>query len=82
MTPVQRRNELAEADESWSYEVFGKFGMDEEDNGYDDTRKVPLTELLKNVDTRHEPQSAAGLRQEHQEEGRRGQECDARGVGG
>ena len=51
MTPVQRRNELTEADESWSYELFGKFGTSEEDNGYDDTRKVLLAELLKNVDS-------------------------------
>ena len=30
--------------------LFGKFGTSEEDNGYDDTRKVLLAELLKNVD--------------------------------
>ena len=47
---VQRRNELQKKDELWSYEVYGKFGMTEEDNGYDDTRKVKLAELLKNVD--------------------------------
>ena len=48
--PVERRNELEKKDEIWSYEVYGKFGMTEEDNGYDDTRKVKLTELLKNLD--------------------------------
>ena len=47
---VQRRNELEKKDEHWSYEVYGKFGMTEDDNGYDDTRKVKLTELLKNKD--------------------------------
>ena len=47
---LQRRNELQKNDELWSYEVYGKFGMTEEDNGYDDTRKVKLAELLKNVD--------------------------------
>ena len=47
---VQRRNELEKKDELWSYEVHGKFGMTEDDNGYDDTRKVKLTELLKNLD--------------------------------
>ena len=47
---VQRRNELEKKDELWSYEVYGKFGMTEDDNGYDDTRKVKLTELLKNLD--------------------------------
>ena len=35
---VQRRNELEKKDEHWSYEVYGKFGMTEDDNGYDDTR--------------------------------------------
>ena len=30
--------------------MYGKFGMTEDDNGYDDTRKVKLTELLKNLD--------------------------------
>ena len=48
--PMQRRNELTMEDESWSYEVYGRFGMSEEDNGYDDTRKVPLAELLNNLD--------------------------------
>ena len=47
---VQRRNELEKKDELWSYEVHGKFGMTEDDNGYDDTRKVKLTELRKNLD--------------------------------
>ena len=47
---VQRRNELEKKDEHWSCEVYGKFGMTEDDNGYDDTRKVKLTELLKNLD--------------------------------
>jgi hypothetical protein len=47
---VQRRNLLAEEDEIWSYEVFGRFGLHAKDNGYDDTRKVNLVELLKNVD--------------------------------
>ena len=47
---VQRHNELEKKDEHWSYEVYGKFGMTEDDNGYDDTRKVKLTELLKNLD--------------------------------
>jgi predicted GIY-YIG superfamily endonuclease len=41
---------LAEEDEIWSYEVFGRFGLHAKDNGYDDTRKVNLVELLKNVD--------------------------------
>ena len=31
---VQRRNELEKKDEHWSYEVYGKFGMTEDDNGY------------------------------------------------
>ena len=33
-----RRNKLEKKDEHWSYEVYGKFGMTEDDNGYDDTR--------------------------------------------
>jgi hypothetical protein len=46
----QRRNEVETKNFIWSYDVYGKFGMNEDDNGYDDTRRVPLTELLKNVD--------------------------------
>ena len=36
---VQRRNDLEKKDEVWSYEVYGRFGASEDDNGYDDTRK-------------------------------------------
>ena len=47
---MQRRNSLASQDERWSYELVGMFAEIATDNGYDDTRKVPLEELLKNVD--------------------------------
>jgi hypothetical protein len=50
LSSVQRRNEVDEKNFSWSYEIYGKFGVSEDDNGYDDTRWVSLAELLKNVD--------------------------------
>ena len=50
LNAVMRRNELEKNDEEWSYEVYGRFANSEEDNGYDDTRKVKLSELLKNLD--------------------------------
>ena len=48
--PMQRRNKLSPQDERWSYEVFGRFAENAEENGKYDTRKVPLKELLKTVD--------------------------------
>jgi hypothetical protein len=50
LTPWQRRNEVDEENFCWSYDVFGRFGLTEDDNGYDDTRRVSLAELVKNVD--------------------------------
>ena len=50
LSAVQRRNEVNERDFCWSYEVYGKFGISEDDIGYADTRRVSLAELLKNID--------------------------------
>ena len=50
MDDVQRRNGLGEDDISFSYLVFGNFVVNENDNGFHDTRWIDLEELLGAVD--------------------------------